>query len=810
MMRENDKQRREEERTILANNRDAIIQRASKYKSENKSKKISNTRLINAVVGAVLSIIGVTSNSGAIKNLIGSDEIKGIQDIQIEEAYNQTPEQAVVKYLYTKLYSELPERNSVDELERNRVIRYKKDREEEWQQDENKNIPFIKVDAVIAPAEAIEGKDDATNFEKIYKTVEYNNKDLYILKENIDEYVECNVNVESLRFRNFPDTVSDTNPKNAKDGNLYVFMDSEGIGENNFKKAILIDKKGRIDYGYVADQYGYIEEKKDGGCLGMTNTHTYIRSNPSLPEYDESKIAGEVKNGDVINILSDEDMFCYECQIEGDDNIYYIRKNTVITESEFDYEGFPKFDTKIYGYADDGSLITRKDNKGKDVEVLEDDTLEIDINTSKDGLYAVWDKDKHTVGYMYGNELYDMSSGEIISQMLDIREINEKNIENALKLEQYNESIVNSSDDKPCIVLDFKAITKSELQNVITYCKESNINLGGVVFSIGSTNSPAGSLRLNMPHMADKSGSKDMPIQRAWDQMENLSKLNITGTTTGRVNIEELRENIEMLIDNDIAVGMYYYSAPINETEVSCEAAYIYTVINYLNESSEKYRNYTKKLPVSIDIENGLTDASSYNLSRENSNNKRRAELTQKLVELLGDGIKEEDEQGKYFCIDNKNAKNGYNVISEKGVILYGDMRVGGGKLIDINNNPEGKVTGYYEMVENLEQNYTVYQWMSCQIIYSVNNDYSDLENKFSALEKTKESMVDDESLYNDADVVQFVLDGRICGYGCDYSITSEQILNKMIVGAQSKENFRDIMKNAIKNEKVQDNEQER
>ena len=54
------------------------------------------------------------------------------------------------------------------------------------------------------------------------------------------------------------------------------------------------------------------------------------------------------------------------------------------------------------------------------------------------------------------------------------------------------------------------------------------------------------------------------------------------------------------------------------------------------------------------------------------------------------------------------------------------------------------------------------------------------------------------------------MLDGRICGYGCDYSITSEQILNKMIVGAQSKENFRDIMKNAIKNEKVQDNEQER
>ena len=624
-------EQREEMKALLKRYKDVIVERASEFKRNSEGKKLSTKRLMSALVATVLASVGgvatIVSNSNDVR-----ESIKNMEDKQIEEMYESTPEDAVVKYVYTTLYSQLPDRNTLDELSSGRIIKYTKGNEEVWQQNENKSINFLKVDEVIAPEQLIEGENEDAAVENINNTMEYNKSELYILKENIEEYVECMVLVDELKFRKSPDPDLENSPRFANEGTLYVYKDSEGIGEYQYKKAILVDKDGSIDYGYVADTEGRLEEKSSGACIGMVKQGTFVRSSAMLPEYEESVVAGTLYNGDVIEVTGKPNNYYYECKIEGDDNTYYIRNNTVILDSQFDYDITVEGTTVMHGFNNDGSITTRKNGEGEDIEVAKGDGMVVDLSTSKDGLYAVWDKDKKAVGYLYGDDIYVSKLGKSVAEMLDPKSINEKNMEEAQKSREHKEISMDSKDDKPTIVLDFKKISLDDMEKVINHCKENNIDLGGVIFSIGSTNSPLGSQTFRMPHMADGKGESE--VQNAWDQMKELSKLELKGTNNGRANTAELLEIIELLIDNDIAVGLYYYSAPINETEVSCEAAYIYTIVKYLNENSEKFRNYTKKFPISIDVENGL-QGGSFNVSRENEQNTRRAELTQKLIELL-------------------------------------------------------------------------------------------------------------------------------------------------------------------------------
>lgn len=762
----------------------------------------------------------------------------GLTFVLTQCGYNPEHDQAVVRHVYTNLYSTLPEKNAIEDVNTGDIISYHNENSTEWIQNDDKTHTFFKVDSAIKD-EISAGSEDAVS-ENINNSVKYDNRDIYVLSSSIDEYVECIPNNDALKFREGP-SVESTDLGYAKDGTLYVCIDSEAIGDDKFKSAIRVLPSGDIERGYVSTNY--IDDPISDKCLGVANSHTFLRSSAELPEFIDENVGGTAFNGQVINILDDSDEKYYECTIEGDKKTYYIAKNTVTLMKDFDYyavyEPGIRGNGKIYGFSDDGTLITRKNQDNQDVTIADGEGLLVDVNSSKDGYYLVYDADSSTVGYIEGSRLRDTDSKSIIADIYDLRDIQIRNgrglsqdiDEQGGNVDHNQDENENSSiipeegkdatqqdkpgyqidDNKPTIMLDAKCLNPTDLKALIKKYKESGIEVSAVNFTIGSTtwNNAFG---IATTKDSDKIFNKykndpnTTSIQKAWDEMQSKGTFN--GGPSDRQDADELIECIEYCIDNDIAVGMYYYSGPENETEVSMEAAYIYGVVKYVNEYSEKYRNYDKKLPFCIDIECPVNP-----IDRFTSKNTRRAELTQRLIELLGDGINVDnvDNSERYFCIDGKSVKEGYGVISkEQGVLLYGDIRNNGDKLLGILNGE------YWEMTDNLKtEGYYPYLWATTQlrnIGYQATigaNEFAMLTDPERELKEYTKMRYDNngnlkpqdiQKLYDEAVMAQVQLEGVLEGIVHDVSYVTKANLHAMINGVELPEGYtyEDAMSDAI------------
>lgn len=747
-------------------------------------------------VAAVLAAAGLTAT--------------GISAL-ISKYQGNAKNEAVVKYVETNLYKALPKRNSIDRLDKGNAVVYTKGSLQEWSEGENGKLhKFIKINDVI---EGLIKEDDEIVEENIHRPRSFSginpNDDLYVLKSSIDEYVRYNVNTELLKFRPRPSTDGD-DYKMAINGELYVCEDCEGIGEHNFKKAILVDENGSMNYGYVADENGYISfNEEDKTCIGVANDYTYIRTDPSLPEYDSNNVERMITNGEIIEIVDSQDQYCYECKVAGDKNTYFIRKNTVIAFDEFDYDAL--YDSienvgNIYGFADDGSLIVRKDSNGEIANVSDGDQLKVDINSSKNGYYSVYDEKAGVVGYVEANKLIDKKSGKSIEEILDPKAINERNNKlsetNSQENQSNNETSKNvDTDNTTSIVLDRKYLTLSDIKNLVEYYESKGIKVSAIEFSIGATCSSQNfgistikdSDDVYSKYMGDKNTES---IQKTYDFMKNKTGMHV-GVAHSRGDMKDLIDGIEYVIDKGIAIGLYYYSAPINEDEVSWEAAYINSVISCLNTYSEKYREYDKKLPFAIDIEKFSSN------QRETTDNTRRAELTFRLIELLGNGVSVDE--SKYTCTDGIKASDGYNVVSkEKGIMIYGDIRDNKNDLNSLLSSPLNKVAKSYDDLREVieDEGYNFHLWGSCRAtipFYSdeanrelAENEIKDLQDIPGLLAKHEQgdnNIIKD--LLEDCSMAQVVLERNANGIGHDVSITSDSLIQEMVRGESHYDTFR-------------------
>ena len=240
-------------------------------------------------------------------------------------------------------------------------------------------------------------------------------------------------------------------------------------------------------------------------------------------------------------------------------------------------------------------------------------------------------------------------------------------------------------------------------------------------------------------------------------------------------------------------MGLYYYSAEMDETEVSEVAAYCYGIDKYLNTKSSIYRNSKLKLPFTIDIEKqpGLT--------RTTTSNKRRAELAQRLAELLGNGI-EESEASKYFGIDGHNPKDGYGILNNK-VMFYSDIRNNDSNIQILLDNK------YDEIKSNLEdQGYSVYLWGTSHFNCVVDMEeeltnpaiMENISKKKNYLESLKETCYNTESLVKEVVMNQAILDTRYNDGAYDISITTQDNINKMLNGKKINVPFEEAIQNSM------------
>ena len=770
------------------------------YKLKSQGKEYDAKKILMAAIGSVV---------------IGGGSIAGINLIKNAKtgAKSEPSKKAVVKNVNTNLYSELPDRNMVDRLDKNEIIIYKKDDFASWEQNGEKTIDFIKVSSVLENMDVVEENDEYIVKPQNEDSIKsYDEKALYVLRSAIDEYVECQVKEPALKFRAKAST-EEEDYCYANEGTLYVCLDGEGKGAHNFKKAILVLPNGDLKRGFVADENDYVMRKEDSTvCFGVANDYTYLRNTAALPEFDEEYIHGLIKNGEVIEIVDDADQYCYKCKVANSDEEFYIRKNTVTLFDDFDFEveydaSSVEYTGTIYGFANDGSLIERTDEDGNPKKIAKGDRLKVDINSSKDGYYSVYDETQGVVGFVEGELLRELDTKKTI---IDIVEPNSE-VDSIPVESEYDSSSENSEtsngeievkpdgEDKVSITINAKFWTKGELEKLLNYYENKGIEVSGIFFSIGATWGDNSFCLANIQD-TDEAYEKYQndrtftSIQKVCDQINEKSNTPIAKYSHSRGNMADLQKNVELAIQKGIPIGMFYYSAPTNEDEVSCEAAYIYGVVKYLNENSKLYREYDKKLPMGIDIE--CNDSGGF---RESQRNTRRAELSQKLIELLGSGVKEDS--SKYFCIDKKDPSQGYNVIN-KGAMIYGDIRgykniENDNKMLDILNSPKGKVKNYWEMKDNLEsEGYIVYLWGS-ELLSGVKhsakgtpldendlNKLQDLDAGKKALDISKEEKLqidENRKLYDQCVVLQIMLDKNVGGIKTDISYTLNSNIEAMI-----------------------------
>ena len=706
----------------------------------------------------------------------------------------------VVKYVFTNGYK-TPERNVVDDFELNRLIIYKKEDIESWQQNPGRTIPFIKVGSVLGNIEYSDIGDEIIP-ENMNRTKSYPNENLYVLKENIDEYIECTP-IDTLKFRLRPD-FSEDSPRYANEGTLYVCLNAEGRGEHNFKKAMLIDDKGNITRGYVADEDGYITPNPESNtCIGVANDYTYLRSSAELTEFKEENIVNSVRNGQVLEIVDDSDKDYYECKFADSSkkDTFFVRKNTVISFDDFDCDAqyIGKGAGMIYGFANDGSVITRRNQDGMVANVIGSDILKVDYNSSNGSYYSVYDASNGVVGYMDGSLLRDSETGLTIAELCDPSIVHTRPAttpaeERTTQTNGTETNIQNPSyngENQMTITLDAYSFNPEKLKACVEYYKKNNIKVGGIYFSIGSSYGGSNE-NINIAHISDApsiyseyiSDRTMTSIQKSWNEISETSGINLQGST-GRGNAQALIDSIEYAISQNIPVGLFYYSAELDETEVSCVAAYCDSMCKYLNEYCEGYRNYDKKLPFGIDIEcNSKT-------LREQPQNINRGKTILSLIELLGEGIKSDD-PNKYFCIDGKSPNQGYGVISkDTGVVLYGDVRNNKNDILTLLNS--GEIT-YDELVSRLQNNgYKVNLWSSSKLKEeNTQVQFSDTTLKklqsqsilMNSIQNTVSvSSPELQKLFEQSAIAQLILEKYLCGQDIDVSVTTDENIYNLLNG---------------------------
>lgn len=788
----------------MENKRDKITKQAKEilglWSKNNNSKKNTKKRISSAILAAAAGLSGLVYH--------------GVSTLEKKEE----PQIGVVNYVYTNMYKDATN-NKVDTLEQGRIIKYNKDDITEWEQANEygqfeKTLSFIRVGNILE--QSIENSEEQetegynVNNIKDYEDV----KDIYTLTQMVDEYVKCN-HVDTLNFRSSPDINSEKVEK-IGENSLYVCLNSEGEGEHNFKKAILVDEKGNIQQGYVADESNYISEiTQEKECIGIINGKTFIRDSAELVEYDGARIEGKISNGEVVEIVDSSDETFYECKFADSDkdDTFFLSKNTVSTDIEFDFDAKfineePELEpTYMKMFSNSGELIDymKYDNP---IEISSDDILKVDGDKSKDGVYSVWNVTKDVVGYVDGDKLIDTESGRTIEDIYNPNK-SEKEIkpETSKKdlMDQSNEIMSEYYDEnRMSIVIDASNTNKSKLEGLINYFKDNKVPVSGIIFSIGSTSGKVGSIRINSlcdensvyeEYLSDKG---TVSMQQTWDEMnaelKNIGKQELpVGNNIGRGDVENLRENIEFALNNEIPVGLYYYSAEMDETEVSEVAAYCYGIDKYLNTKSSIYRNSKLKLPFTIDIEK------EYGLTRTTTSNKRRAELAQRLAELLGNGI-EESEASKYFGIDGHNPKDGYGILNNK-VMFYSDIRNNDSNIQILLDNK------YDEIKSNLEdQGYSVYLWGTSHFncVVKMKEELTNpaiMENiskKKNYLESLKETCYNTESLVKEVVMNQAILDTRYNDGAYDISITTQDNINKMLNGKKINVPFEEAIQNSM------------
>ena len=770
-------------------------------------RKIHKRRAITAVVLAVAGVGSMSTYCTRHGDIQEDDDVLAvITDKNTENEENALF--AVVKHVNTSGFKENPKKNCIDNLPEHEIIVYDKGDISTWEQGDT-SYDFINVGNVLEKGYVVDGDEGYEEFEpNISRVVDYDIDNMYVIKSAIDEYVECD-HIDSLKFRTQPNT-NEENPQFASEGTLYVFLNDKGRGEHNYKKAILVGEDGSIKRGFVADQYDYLKEKTDSQkCIGVANAHTFIRKSAYLPEFDKDNICRNVTNGTLLEIVDDVDQYSYKCTVAGEDEEFYIRKNTVITYKDFDYDVIYGNDDigSMYGFSDEGNLIYRKDKDGNVAQVTNNHELRVDVNNSKDGYYSVWDVSTNVVGYMDGEFLFDLESGESIKSMLNPKEINNRNLEKQAEENSKNQAVQGvegakikyDGDNQISVILDTKTLSIEKLEYLINYYRSRNIKINGFEISIGSA---CGDKGLTLQHVVDgdevyskyQLDNSTTSIQKVWDEMENKAGINIScAKYQDRGNMDNMIKCIEYLIEQDVGgIGLYYYSGEYTDAEVSCAAAYCYGFVKYLNEYSQAYREYGKKLPFTIDIENFSKTF------REGTENYRRAENLAHLIELLGDGVK--DYKGDLFCVDGQSVEEGYNVISkEKGIIIYGDTRANGQDLLTLlqSSKPEEtSVKSYYELRSKLEnEGYNMNLWLSCQLVGGSNNKMlngsdleiiKDKENYISNLSGTMKKYGQSyKDLLEDGAFVQSFLDIKSDngGFGYDISIISDENLCNLING---------------------------
>ena len=788
----------------MENKRDKITKQAKEilglWSKNNNSKKNTKKRISSAILAAAAGLSGLVYH--------------GVSTLEKKEE----PQIGVVNYVYTNMYKDATN-NKVDTLEQGRIIKYNKDDITEWEQANEygqfeKTLSFIRVGNILE--QSIENSEEQetegynVNNIKDYEDV----KDIYTLTQMVDEYVKCN-HVDTLNFRSSPDINSEKVEK-IGENSLYVCLNSEGEGEHNFKKAILVDEKGNIQQGYVADESNYISEiTQEKECIGIINGKTFIRDSAELVEYDGARIEGKISNGEVVEIVDSSDETFYECKFADSDkdDTFFLSKNTVSTDIEFDFDAKfineePELEpTYMKMFSNSGELIDymKYDNP---IEISSDDILKVDGDKSKDGVYSVWNVTKDVVGYVDGDKLIDTESGRTIEDIYNPNK-SEKEIkpETSKKdlMDQSNEIMSEYYDEnRMSIVIDASNTNKSKLEGLINYFKDNKVPVSGIIFSIGSTSGKVGSIRINSlcdensvyeEYLSDKG---TVSMQQTWDEMnaelKNIGKQELTvGNNIGRGDVENLRENIEFALNNEIPVGLYYYSAEMDETEVSEVAAYCYGIDKYLNTKSSIYRNSKLKLPFTIDIEKDDK------FIRTTTSNKRRAELAQRLAELLGNGI-EESEASKYFGIDGHNPKDGYGILNNK-VMFYSDIRNNDSNIQILLDNK------YDEIKSNLEdQGYSVYLWGTSHFNCVVNMEeeltnpaiMENISKKKNYLESLKETCYNTESLVKEVVMNQAILDTRYNDGAYDISITTQDNINKMLNGKKINVPFEEAIQNSM------------
>lgn len=793
--------------------------------SKNNGNKKINPKMVGAALFAATAGI-----SGLIYGIVKEDE----------------PKVGVVNYVYTNKYKDT-ENNKIDALEKGRIIKYNKGDITEWEQlDQNgkfeKSLSFIKVKNVLEqstenllqqhpenPTEQLVESYNVNNI-KDYKSV----KDIYTLAQSVDEYVKCN-HIDTLNFRNSPSINSESSKIIGKEEKLYVCLSDKtpngDVEENqyNFKKAILVDEKGNIQQGYVADIYGYIsEDVEEKECIGITNDRTFIRDSAKLVEFDGTRIVGEISNGEVVEIVDSSDESFYKCRSVDSNKkgTFFLSKNTVSTDIDFDFnakfvdnELTPTI-TYMKVFSNSGELIdfyNKRDGSNYQIAISPDDILKVDGDKSKDGVYNVWNVTKGFVGYIDGDKLIDTETNKTIESIYNPHKSREERVPETTNSESSNsESFEQTNritgayydENKMSIVIDSRYCTKTQLERLINYYKNNNIPVSGVIFSIGATYEDGG---FNLAHLKDEdnvysnylSDSVTVSIQQTWDQinaeMGRLGRLPLAGEEKSRGNIEELVERIEFVLGNGIPVGLYYYSAEMDEEEVSAAAAYCYGVEKYLNTKSKIYRDSNLKLPFAIDIESSVDCYGNCSVPRECPENTRRAELSQRFAELLGNGI-EESKASNYFCIDGCNPKQGYGILNDK-VMFYGDIRNNGKNIQDLLGYK------YDEMKKNLEEKgYSVYLWGSSQLdnvgigwerldSKNIMNNLSDKETYLNSLRNMARL---NGNLIPQVAINQAILEAPYEDGSYDISITTNENINKMLEGEKVEVVFEQAVQNSM------------